>query len=151
MQCVFLKIMQAFNLYFSPLLFLFLLFFVLPPGKPAEDEVKLGSLKLKPNTKIMMMGTREESLVGGRKSSTRVLTFSESLLWVLWVLTDTRVTVHVFCFVKEDVLAPPPENDDVVNDFDIEEEVIEVENRSVRILENFKENVRVCVRLRNKY
>lgn len=103
--------------------------------------MKLGSLKLKPNTKIMMMGTREESLVGGRKSSTRVLTFSESLLWVLWVLTDTRVTVHVFCFVKEDVLAPPPENDDVVNDFDIEEEVIEVENRSVRILENLKENV----------
>lgn len=37
--------------------------FVLP-GKPAEDEVKLGTLKLKPNTKIMMMGTREESLVG---------------------------------------------------------------------------------------
>uniref|UniRef100_A0A673XXR1 Ubiquitin-like domain-containing CTD phosphatase 1 n=1 Tax=Salmo trutta TaxID=8032 RepID=A0A673XXR1_SALTR len=60
-------------------------------GKPAEDEVKLGSLKLKPNTKIMMMGSREESL--------------------------------------EDVLAPPPENDEVVNDFDIEEEVIEVENR----------------------
>ncbi|KAG8008057.1 Ubiquitin-like domain-containing CTD phosphatase 1 [Nibea albiflora] len=60
-------------------------------GKPAEDQVKLGSLKLKPNTKIMMMGTREESL--------------------------------------EEVLAPPPENDDVVNDFDIEEEVIEVENR----------------------
>ncbi|XP_075887921.1 ubiquitin-like domain-containing CTD phosphatase 1 isoform X2 [Nelusetta ayraudi] len=60
-------------------------------GKPAEDEVKLGTLKLKPNTKIMMMGTREESL--------------------------------------EEVLAPPPENDDVVNDFDIEEEVIEVENR----------------------
>uniref|UniRef100_A0AAQ4QAG1 Ubiquitin-like domain-containing CTD phosphatase 1 n=1 Tax=Gasterosteus aculeatus aculeatus TaxID=481459 RepID=A0AAQ4QAG1_GASAC len=60
-------------------------------GKPAEDVVKLGALKLKPNTKIMMMGTREESL--------------------------------------EEVLAPPPENDDVVNDFDIEEEVIEVENR----------------------
>uniref|UniRef100_A0A8C7QK85 Ubiquitin-like domain-containing CTD phosphatase 1 n=1 Tax=Oncorhynchus mykiss TaxID=8022 RepID=A0A8C7QK85_ONCMY len=60
-------------------------------GKPAEDQVKLGSLKLKPNTKIMMMGSREESL--------------------------------------EDVLAPPPENDDVVNDFDIEEEVIEVQNR----------------------
>lgn len=37
----------------------------LSPGKPAEDEVKLGVLKLKPNTKIMMMGTREESLVGG--------------------------------------------------------------------------------------
>lgn len=35
----------------------------------------------------------------------------------------------MFCPVKEDVLAPPPENDDVVNDFDIEEEVIEVENR----------------------
>uniref|UniRef100_A0A3Q2Z7E1 Ubiquitin-like domain-containing CTD phosphatase 1 n=1 Tax=Hippocampus comes TaxID=109280 RepID=A0A3Q2Z7E1_HIPCM len=60
-------------------------------GKAAEDQVKLGSLKLKPNTKIMMMGTREEGL--------------------------------------EEVLAPPPENDDVVNDFDIEEEVIEVENR----------------------
>uniref|UniRef100_A0A672LM32 Ubiquitin-like domain-containing CTD phosphatase 1 n=1 Tax=Sinocyclocheilus grahami TaxID=75366 RepID=A0A672LM32_SINGR len=60
-------------------------------GKPAYDDVKLGDLKLKPNTKIMMMGTREESL--------------------------------------EDVLAPPPENDDVVNDFDIEEDVTEVENR----------------------
>lgn len=35
----------------------------------------------------------------------------------------------LFCSVKEDVLAPPPENDDVVNDFDIEEEVIEVANR----------------------
>lgn len=34
-----------------------------------------------------------------------------------------------FVFIKEEVLAPPPENDDVVNDFDIEEEVIEVENR----------------------
>uniref|UniRef100_A0A673XXR3 Ubiquitin-like domain-containing CTD phosphatase 1 n=1 Tax=Salmo trutta TaxID=8032 RepID=A0A673XXR3_SALTR len=66
-------------------------------GKPAEDEVKLGSLKLKPNTKIMMMGSREESL--------------------------------------EDVLAPPPENDEVVNDFDIEEEVIEVENRYSRTLQ----------------
>ncbi|XP_041079052.1 ubiquitin-like domain-containing CTD phosphatase 1 [Polyodon spathula] len=60
-------------------------------GKPAEDDLKLGTLKLKPNTKIMMMGSREESL--------------------------------------EDVLAPPPENEEVINDFDIEEEVIEVENR----------------------
>ncbi|XP_030638630.1 ubiquitin-like domain-containing CTD phosphatase 1 [Chanos chanos] len=60
-------------------------------GKPAEDDIKLGALKLKPNTKIMMMGSREECL--------------------------------------EDVLAPPPDNDDVVNDFDIEEEVIEVANR----------------------
>lgn len=33
-------------------------------GKPAEDDVKLGALKLKPNTKIMMMGSREENLVG---------------------------------------------------------------------------------------
>ena len=41
-----------------------------------------------------------------------------------------NISVHSVCFVKEDVLAPPPENDDVVNDFDIEEEVIEVENRS---------------------
>ncbi|KAM8971877.1 ubiquitin-like domain-containing CTD phosphatase 1 [Pelodytes ibericus] len=60
-------------------------------GKPVENNMKLGVLKLKPNTKIMMMGTREESL--------------------------------------EDVLGPPPDNDDVVNDFDIEEEVVEVENR----------------------
>uniref|UniRef100_W5MSJ5 Ubiquitin-like domain-containing CTD phosphatase 1 n=1 Tax=Lepisosteus oculatus TaxID=7918 RepID=W5MSJ5_LEPOC len=60
-------------------------------GKAAEDDIKLGTLKLKPNTKIMMMGSREESL--------------------------------------EDVLGPPPENDDVINDFDFEEEVIEVENR----------------------
>uniref|UniRef100_A0A4W3K959 Ubiquitin-like domain-containing CTD phosphatase 1 n=1 Tax=Callorhinchus milii TaxID=7868 RepID=A0A4W3K959_CALMI len=60
-------------------------------GKPAENDVKLGVLKLKPNTKIMMMGSREESL--------------------------------------EEVLAPPPDNDDVINDFDIEEDVIEVENR----------------------
>lgn len=33
--------------------------------------------------------------------------------------------------LKEDILAPPPESDDVINDFDIEEEVIEVENRCV--------------------
>lgn len=39
------------------------------------------------------------------------------------------VSPFVFVFIKEEVLAPPPENDDVVNDFDIEEEVIEVENR----------------------
>ncbi|EPQ10383.1 Ubiquitin-like domain-containing CTD phosphatase 1 [Myotis brandtii] len=65
-------------------------------GKPAENDVKLGALKLRPNTKIMMMGTREESL--------------------------------------EDVLGPPPDNDDVVNDFDIEDEVVEVENREENLL-----------------
>ncbi|XP_048644294.1 ubiquitin-like domain-containing CTD phosphatase 1 [Marmota marmota marmota] len=65
-------------------------------GKPEENDVKLGALKLKPNTKIMMMGTREESL--------------------------------------EDVLGPPPDNDDVVNDFDIEDEVVEVENREENLL-----------------
>ncbi|XP_053155779.1 ubiquitin-like domain-containing CTD phosphatase 1 isoform X2 [Hemicordylus capensis] len=65
-------------------------------GKLAENDVKLGALKLKPNTKIMMMGTREESL--------------------------------------EDVLGPPPDNEDVVNDFDIEEEVVEVENREENLL-----------------
>ncbi|XP_054834813.1 ubiquitin-like domain-containing CTD phosphatase 1 [Eublepharis macularius] len=65
-------------------------------GRPAENDVKLGTLKLKPNTKIMMMGTREESL--------------------------------------EDVLGPPPDNEDVVNDFDIEEEVVEVENREENLL-----------------
>lgn len=39
------------------------------------------------------------------------------------------IIVRVFSCMKEDVLAPPPENDDVINDFDIEEEVIIVENR----------------------
>lgn len=37
--------------------------------------------------------------------------------------------------MKEEVLAPPPENDDIVNDFDIEEEVIEVQNRCSRTLQ----------------
>ena len=32
-------------------------------GKPPDDDVQLVLLKLKPNTKIMMMGTREEELV----------------------------------------------------------------------------------------
>ena len=65
-------------------------------GKPAENDVKLGALKLKPNTKIMMMGTHEESL--------------------------------------EDALGPPLDNDDVVNDSDIEDEVVEVENREENLL-----------------
>lgn len=42
-----------------------------------------------------------------------------------------QVLPFFFVILKEDVLAPPPENEDVVNDFDIEEEVIEVENRFV--------------------
>ncbi|KAM5217761.1 ubiquitin-like domain-containing CTD phosphatase 1 isoform 3-T3 [Hipposideros larvatus] len=36
--------------------------------------------------------------------------------------------------LKEDVLGPPPDNDDVVNDFDIEDEVVEVENREENLL-----------------
>ncbi|XP_041441478.1 ubiquitin-like domain-containing CTD phosphatase 1 [Xenopus laevis] len=56
-------------------------------GKPAEN-LKLGVLKLKPKTKITMMGAWEESL--------------------------------------EEVIGWPPNIDDVVNDFDIEEEVVEV-------------------------
>lgn len=43
--------------------------------------MKLGSLKLKPNTKIMMMGTREESLVGGL---VRVTTSEDELLGCIW-------------------------------------------------------------------
>lgn len=39
--------------------------------------------------------------------------------------------------MKEDVLAPPPENDDVINDFDIEEEVIIVENRWIFVCFGF--------------
>lgn len=56
--------------------------------------------------------------------------------------------------MKEEVLAPPPENDDVVNDFDIEEEVIEVENRSDMVMCHWlyrekikilRQSKRVCV------
>ena len=32
-------------------------------GKPPDDDVQLALLKMKPNMKIMMMGTREEELV----------------------------------------------------------------------------------------
>ncbi|XP_066277604.1 ubiquitin-like domain-containing CTD phosphatase 1 [Branchiostoma lanceolatum] len=61
-------------------------------GKPPDDDIQLSLLKIKPGTKIMMMGTREENLEE---------------------------------FLK------PPENvgDDVINDFDIEEEEVLVENR----------------------
>ena len=38
-------------------------FCVLFVGKPPTDDVQLCALKLKPNIKIMMMGTREENLV----------------------------------------------------------------------------------------
>lgn len=72
MISVLFRIMWSFKLNFYPGFSLHPFFVCLcsvpAPGKPAEDEVKLGSLKLKPNTKIMMMGTREESLVGGRMS-----------------------------------------------------------------------------------
>ena len=60
----------------------------------------------------------------------------------------------MLCFMKEEVLAPHPENDDVVNDFDIEDEVIEVEHRLVIFLcvglfwERLKKYICVC--LRNK-
>lgn len=48
--------------------------------------------------------------------------------------------------LKEDILAPPPESDDVINDFDIEDEVIEVENRCVnkQVLLNHPWYVYVC-------
>ena len=49
------------------------------------------------------------------------------------VFASKQFKVSVVCIMKEDIMAPPPENDDVVNDFDIEEEVIEVENRLVFI------------------
>lgn len=69
--------------------------------------------------------------------------------YTLLVSCDRDVCCNCACvlfyFIKEEVLAPPPENDDVVNDFDIEEEVIEVENRSgqcvcahVRVLDLYK-------------
>lgn len=114
-----------------------MLIFLSIPGKPAEDEVKLGSLKLKPNTKIMMMGSREESLVGSSSIHSGQTFTRSNVLYLACQRPRPHNTqsLCVFCFAKEDVLAPPPENDDVVNDFDIEEEVIEVENRYSRTLQ----------------
>lgn len=63
-------------------------------GKTPDDDVRLSTLNLKSNTKIMMMGTREENLA-------EVISPSEELL-----------------------------NNQVINDFDIEEEEIQIENRS---------------------
>ncbi|KAK2176352.1 hypothetical protein NP493_666g01002 [Ridgeia piscesae] len=60
-------------------------------GKSPSEEILLGDLNLKPKTKIMMMGTREEILA--------------------------------------DVLEPPADMPEVMNDFDIEEEEILMENR----------------------
>ncbi|KAI0230348.1 Ubiquitin-like domain-containing CTD phosphatase 1 [Lamellibrachia satsuma] len=60
-------------------------------GKPPSEDVLLSELNLKPKTKIMMMGTREEILA--------------------------------------DVLEPPTDMPEVLNDFDIEEEEIMMENR----------------------
>lgn len=43
--------------------FAFYLVFFFLLGKSPDDDVRLSALNLKPNTKIMMMGTREENLV----------------------------------------------------------------------------------------
>nr|XP_026691246.1 ubiquitin-like domain-containing CTD phosphatase 1 isoform X1 [Ciona intestinalis] len=60
-------------------------------GKPAEENAVLTDLKVKPNMKIMMMGTTEENL--------------------------------------EEVLGPPPDVGEVINDFDIgDEEEIKLEH-----------------------
>ncbi|XP_031563519.1 ubiquitin-like domain-containing CTD phosphatase 1 [Actinia tenebrosa] len=62
-------------------------------GKSPDENTKLKALNLKPNNKIMMMGTREEKLA--------------------------------------DVLKPSEElvNNEVVNDFDVEEDEVMVENK----------------------
>jgi len=39
-------------------------------GKPADDNVKLSEFKLKPNTKIIMMGSREDDISNLAKPST---------------------------------------------------------------------------------
>lgn len=62
-------------------------------GKPPDIDVRISSLNLKPHSKIMMMGTREEHLVD-------VIKPSEELL-----------------------------NNEVVNDFDIDDEEVLLENR----------------------
>ncbi|KAK3705282.1 hypothetical protein QZH41_008173 [Actinostola sp. cb2023] len=62
-------------------------------GKPPDNDTKIRDLNLKPNAKIMMMGTREDKLA--------------------------------------DVIKPAVDliNNEVINDFDIEEDDIMVENR----------------------
>ena len=68
--------------------------------------------------KVMMMGSREESLVSYKD---RCRNYHDRNLF--------GVSYQVVVFSQEEVLAPPPQDDDVINDFDIEEEVIEVEKR----------------------
>uniref|UniRef100_T1J0Y6 Ubiquitin-like domain-containing CTD phosphatase 1 n=1 Tax=Strigamia maritima TaxID=126957 RepID=T1J0Y6_STRMM len=60
-------------------------------GKPAYDSLQLSLLKLKPNTKIMMMGSLEEEI--------------------------------------QDAVNTPEDLPEVVNDFDIEDEEVQTENR----------------------
>ncbi|XP_022249247.1 ubiquitin-like domain-containing CTD phosphatase 1 isoform X3 [Limulus polyphemus] len=60
-------------------------------GRPANDEVQLSQLKLKPKTKVLMVGSLEESIA--------------------------------------DVVAPPYDIPEIVNDLDMEEEEIAIENR----------------------
>ena len=66
------------NLYFRPRLLKFSMFFFqlsslcewsVDSGKAAGDEVKLVDLHIKPNTKIMMMGSKEEDVVSGKSLS----------------------------------------------------------------------------------
>ena len=50
-------------------------------GKPAGDDMRLGDLNLKPGTKIMMMGTREEEIV----SLTMYLVFPETATYTKFI------------------------------------------------------------------
>ncbi|XP_002734938.1 ubiquitin-like domain-containing CTD phosphatase 1 [Saccoglossus kowalevskii] len=78
-------------------------------GKPPDDDMQLSVLKLKPNSKIMMMGTREEAI--------------------------------------QAITEPPPDVGEVVDDFDIEEDVVLIENReeNLRKIENRVKNYEVKI------
>lgn len=80
-----------------------------------------------------MMGTREESLVGNAIDFNNIifLKIYQNFEHGQILFYKIQMLITLFRFSQEDVLAPPPENDDVVNDFDIEEEVTEAENRPV--------------------
>ncbi|XP_058962322.1 ubiquitin-like domain-containing CTD phosphatase 1 [Pocillopora verrucosa] len=82
-------------------------------GKTPDDDVRLSALNLKSNTKIMMMGTREEKLA-------EVISPSEELL-----------------------------NNQVINDFDIEEEEIQIENRDENLAKIDKRISDYKVEIRN--
>jgi hypothetical protein len=51
-------------------------------GKVPGDDVKVSLLSLKPNAKVMMMGTREENLVWSQRLYVTTLCYSHIVDWL---------------------------------------------------------------------